>query len=105
MLQDNSVYSFAKETLEVTRNRNDIIQVKDMLEKYNKWCYDNGVEYDSRVKSKLLKVLKISKPEQISNNKKRCYFYVGVKEINATDSQKDVPQDQSTEESKTDTKE
>lgn len=105
MLQDNSVYSFAKETLEVTRNRNDIIQVKDMLEKYNKWCYDNGVEYDSRVKSKLLKVLKISKPEKLPNNKKRCYFYVGVKEINATDSQKDVPQDQSTEEPKTDTKE
>lgn len=96
MLQDLSVYAFAKEKLEVTHNKNDIIQVKDMLAKYKDWCHNKGVEAeaDSGFKRKLLKVLKISKPEKLSNNAARGYFYVGVKEIGLEDSQEEIPQDQ-----------
>jgi P4 family phage/plasmid primase-like protien len=93
--ESDSVYAFAKEEIDVTKNKSDIIQVKDLRERYRKWCEDREMIPARGLSSKIVKILEIRKPEKLSGHPSRCYFFTGIKcDYGETESKK--PQKQNT---------
>lgn len=93
--ESDSVYAFAKEEIDVTNVKSDIIQVKDLRERYKKWCEDREMVPARGLSSKIVKILEIRKPEKLSGHPSRCYFFTGIKcDYGETESKK--PQKQNT---------